>query len=263
MQIRLIDAFASKAFTGNPAAVCILESPADPGWMQSVAMEMNQAETAFAYPIADGYHLRWFTPTQEVELCGHATLATAHALFELGVVGPYRFDTLSEELVVTGSDGSYTMDFPAEPVSAAELPNRVDGLEQAIYTGKNRMDWLVELPSADDVRGFEPNLVQIAALGERALIITAKSDGADCDFVSRLFAPCVGIPEDPVTGSAHCALAPYWAQKLDRGDVTGYQASKRGGYVSCQWSGNDRVLLSGRAITVLTGTLSESAQRPN
>lgn len=256
-EIFLIDAFASAPFTGNPAGVCILDGHADLAWMQNIAMEMNQAETAFAYPTGDSYHLRWFTPTTEVELCGHATLACAHALNELGVSGPYLFDTLSGRLNVTEQNGLYTLDFPAEPVHPAPLKTRFDINSEIIFVGKNRLDWLIEVESEEVLRAYQPNLSQIADMGLRAVIITAKSCSAEYDFVSRLFGPNVGINEDPVTGSAHCALAPYWSKKLGKTKLTGYQASKRGGYVHCETVGPDRILMSGRAKTFLRGTIEK------
>ncbi len=254
-----IDAFADGPFTGNPAAVCLLDGPAEADWMQRVAMEMNLSETAFLHPADHGYHLRWFTPTAEVPLCGHATLASAHALVETGRLGAdeaAHFQTASGLLTVTRTeDGRLTMDFPATVPEAAEGPpgfTDVFGTE-AVWFGRARFDLFAEVADEATVRTLEPDPAAVAALGMRGIIVTAKADdGQSYDFVSRFFAPGVGIAEDPVTGSAHCALAPYWARKLRQATLTGYQASKRGGLVGVHVRG-DRVDLTGRAVTVLRG----------
>jgi PhzF family phenazine biosynthesis protein len=254
-----IDAFTDRAFAGNPAAVCFLSSPRDDGWMQSVAAEMNLAETAFLVPRADGeWDLRWFTPTTEVDLCGHATLASAHALWETGRLAPAavaRFHTRSGVLTAERRGDAIELDFPSEPPAAAPIP---DGLAAALgatpaWVGRNRMDVLVELASEREVRALAPDLAALAAHPVRGIIVTAPgSDGYD--FVSRFFAPAAGVPEDPVTGSAHCALAPFWAERLGRNEMTGWQASRRGGLVRVRLA-NGRVKLGGHAVTVLRGEL--------
>ncbi len=254
-----VDAFTGEAFRGNPAAVCLLGSDAPEDWMQRVAGEMNLSETAFLLPHGDGFHLRWFTPTVEVELCGHATLASAHVLWESGRLRPYetaRFHTRSGLLTATHDEDGITLDFPASTTEPANAP---DGLADALGVVPQRVvrgayDYLVEVESERAVRSLAPDF---RALGEieiaRGVIVTAQgTNGAD--FVSRFFAPAAGVDEDPVTGSAHCLLAPYWAGRLGRDDLVGYQASARGGTVRVGLRG-DRVLLGGRAVTVLRGDL--------
>lgn len=260
MRITQVDAFADRPFAGNPAAVCVLPEPADERWMQQVAQEMNLSETAFLVLRSggDGFDLRWFTPAAEVDLCGHATLAGAHVLWEEGHLPPdaeAAFHTRSGVLRARRRDGWIEMDFPAEPAVEVAAPG---GLAEAlravpVYVGRNRMDFLAVLESEATVRELQPDLRRIEALGGRGLIVTAPGSG-DVDFVSRFFAPQVGVPEDPVTGSAHCCLAPYWQQCLGRDEMTGYQASARGGLVRVRVAG-DRVILSGQAVTVLRGQL--------
>jgi predicted PhzF superfamily epimerase YddE/YHI9 len=251
--IHLIDAFVTdQPFSGNPAGVCPLYSPADDEWMQGVAGEMNQAETAFFWPEGGGYRLRWFTPTVEVDLCGHATLACAHHLFGYGHQEEIRFWTRSGELVATMNGENICLDFPADPVNSGPLPFDLPFLGPTIFTGRGISDWFVELDSEDHLRCLEPDMTQIQALGKRGLIVTAKSN--EFDFISRFFAPQSGVPEDPVTGSAHCTLASYWAPKLQRSTLRGYQASRRGGRVDVTLVGS-RVQLSGRARTFLSGQL--------
>lgn len=254
-----VDAFADAAFGGNPAAVCLLDTVRDDGWMQLLAREMNLSETAFVLSREDGYSLRWFTPGDEVDLCGHATLASAHILWEFGMLArdiPARFHTRSGLLTCTSRGDRVQMDFPAEPATAMIPPG---GLLEALgtaaeWTGKNRMYFLVEVASEKIVREIKPNFKELASLETRAVIVTARADSAEYDFVSRFFAPGVGIEEDPVTGSAHCCLAPYWADRVGKNDLLGYQASNRGGKVWMQLAG-DRVQLSGHAITVTRGEL--------
>jgi predicted PhzF superfamily epimerase YddE/YHI9 len=264
-----VDAFTDAPFAGNPAAVCLLEADADPAWMQRVAAEMNLSETAFLRPAAeDGrYRLRWFTPTVEVELCGHATLASAHVLFSEGLAEagqPLRFDSASGPLSArAGAGGDIWLDFPATPAAPVDPPG---GLLEALgpgpvrWVGLGRLDYLVELADEAAVRELAPDLRWLERLGDRGVIVTAASaDGAGAgaggyDFVSRYFAPGAGIAEDPVTGSAHCALGPFWAGRLGRDELTGFQASARGGLVQVRPRG-DRVLLGGRAVTVLRGQL--------
>ncbi|WP_349264018.1 PhzF family phenazine biosynthesis protein [Longimicrobium sp.] len=254
-----VDAFAHRPFTGNPAAVCVLERPRDEGWMQAVAMEMNLSETAFLVRRDDGWDLRWFTPAVEVDLCGHATLASAHLLWQDGLLAegdPARFHTRSG-LLTARKDGEWiSMDFPAKPAQAADAPEhlaRALGVEP-VYVGRSQFDLLVELESEAAVRTLDPDQSLLKQVEARGIIVTSRADGGGYDFVSRFFGPRVGVPEDPVTGSAHCVLAPYWARKLGRAGLVGYQASARGGTVRVRVDG-DRVVLGGRAVTTLRGTL--------
>lgn len=228
--------------------------------MQAVAAEMNVAETAFLVRRDDGaFDLRWFTPTVEVDLCGHATLASAHVLWTEGILSAReraRFHTKSGPLTAWREADTIRMDFPAEPVAAGEPPAALDAAlgVSSSFAGRNRMDWLVEVADEAAVRAVRPDLRAIAVLGGRGVIVTARSSTVPWDFVSRFFAPAAGVDEDPVTGSAHCALAPYWAAKLGKPELVGYQTSVRGGTVECTVAG-DRVVLGGRAVTVLRGTL--------
>ncbi|WP_219460890.1 PhzF family phenazine biosynthesis protein [Nonomuraea rhizosphaerae] len=258
MRLFTVDAFTSTAFKGNPAAVCLLESPPTGSWMQAVATEMGLSETAFLH----GDSLRWFTPAVEVSLCGHATLATAHVLYSTGAAdGPVDFRTAGGTLTVNRTaDGMITMDFPVKEVSATAVP---DGLEKAlgaapVRVGRSNLDLLVELESEQAVRTLTPDIEALAAVEARGVIVTAAGSSATTsspvDFVSRFFAPNVGVPEDPVTGSAHCALAPYWSERLGRTSMTGAQLSRRGGLVHVRTAG-DRVHLAGHAVTVLSGQL--------
>lgn len=255
-----VDAFADRPFAGNPAGVCILERQAPEKWMQVVAAEMNVAETAFLVRRDDGvFDLRWFTPTVEVDLCGHATLASAHILWEEKHVNPAdgaHFQTKSGPLRAWREGQAIRMDFPAEPVVPMDAPRElVDALGLPVtFAGKNRMDWLVEVADESAVRAVRPELRPLSALGVRGVIVTARSTSPERDFVSRFFAPAAGVDEDPVTGSAHCALAPYWAAKLGKPALVGYQASARGGTVECTLAG-DRVVLGGTAVTVLRAKL--------
>lgn len=255
-----VDAFAERPFTGNPAGVCVLERAVEETYMQAVASEMNVAETAFLVRRDDGaYDLRWFTPTVEVDLCGHATLASAHILWEERRLTPGEtatFHTRSGVLTAWREGETIRMDFPSEPVVACEPPvELVASLGVAsTFAGRNRMDWLVEVADEAAVRAVRPQLPGLQALGVRGVIVTAASATPERDFVSRFFAPAAGVDEDPVTGSAHCALAPYWAEKLGTPTLVGYQASMRGGIVECAVRG-DRVVLGGRAVTVLRGTI--------
>jgi PhzF family phenazine biosynthesis protein len=268
MRIRIVDAFADRPFAGNPAGVLLLDTPfPDDDWLQNVAMEVNHAETAFAHRLPEGgeadWALRWLTPAAEVDLCGHATLATAHVLHTTGAhQGPVRFATRSGVLVATpGEDGSITLDFPTAPLIPVDLP---DGVAEALGTephaaydtGPNVGDLLVELADEKTVLGLFPDHKALAAFSERGIIATARAEdpAGSHDFVSRCFFPKVGIDEDPVTGSAHTALAPYWAERLGRPDLTGLQASPRSGLVRTRLRG-DRTLLTGRAVTVIDGEL--------
>lgn len=260
-----VDAFTDRAFAGNPAAVCLLEHSADVGWMQSVAREMNLSETSFLTPHeGDGFDLRWFTPTRELSLCGHGTLAAAHALWDSGVLDaqiPIRFHTMSGVLTASHVDGWIELDFPAKPVEAAKPPSGLIGAlgVEPGFVGRNGLDYLVEVSSADQVRSAVPDFAQLGRVDARGTILTSRATPNDdyaeeVDFVSRFFAPGVGIAEDPVTGSAHCALAPYWAAKLRKPDLVGQQVSLRGGTVRARCVG-DRVLLGGRAVLILRGVL--------
>jgi predicted PhzF superfamily epimerase YddE/YHI9 len=254
-----VDAFTDTPFAGNPAAVCLLDGPAEPGWMQAVAAEMNLAETAFLHPLEDGYGLRWFTPAVEVALCGHATLASAHVLWEVGRAPADRviaFHTHSGRLTARCDGRDIELDFPAKPVDEVEAP---PGLLEALvvepsYVGRNQLDYLVAVDDAATVRALAPDLARLRALPVRGVIVTSPSDDPGYDFISRFFAPGSGIDEDPVTGSSHCALGPFWAERLGRTRLEAYQASPRGGRLRVTVDG-DRVKLAGRAVTVLQGSL--------
>ncbi|GAB2651018.1 PhzF family phenazine biosynthesis protein [Saccharopolyspora gloriosae] len=256
MRIYVVDSFTETPFSGNPAGVVLLDAPASETWMRSVAAEMKHAETAFV--VLDGTEpkpLRWFTPTTEVDLCGHATLATAHVLG-----GDQRFSTRSGELICTDAgDGWIGMDFPASAPSPADGPaDLAEALPGATVRAvlSTSDDLLVRVGSAAEVRALEPDLERIGAWPLRGVIVTAEGDRDGIDFVSRFFAPASGIPEDPVTGSAHCKLAPYWAAELGRAgaELVGEQTSARGGFVRATPHG-DRIALRGRAVTVLEGDL--------
>jgi PhzF family phenazine biosynthesis protein len=261
LRISLIDAFASKPFTGNPAAVCLLSDDADQAWMKQVAMEMNQAETAFLRRVDNGYNLRWLTPSIEVDLCGHATIAAAHFLWENGEEPPdstIAFHTRSGTLSARLADGWIELDFPAEREKPCEPPEcllSALGITKACHVGINRFDYIVQVETAREVRDLKPNIVELKHPSCRGVIVTAISNSPDCDFVSRFFAPAAGIDEDSVTGSAHCCLAPFWQERTGKNKMVGYQASKRGGYVRVEVRG-DRVLLGGQAVTTLRGELA-------
>jgi PhzF family phenazine biosynthesis protein len=255
----LVDAFTGTPFRGNPAAVCIMDGPADPAWMQQVAGEMNHSETAFLYSGEGFWNLRWFTPSMEVELCGHATLAAASVLWTTGREKPdseIAFDTRSGTLTARKEGDWINLDFPADPVTgAAELP----GLDRAlgatpVFVGHTRFDILAELQSATDVCGLEPDFAALAAIPTRGIMVTAVSDTPDFDFVSRFFAPAAGVAEDPVTGAAHCSLGPYWGERLKKTELTGFQCSARGGIVRMALAG-DRVMLSGHTVHMASGCL--------
>ncbi len=257
VRIAVVDAFTDAAFRGNPAGVVLLSAPADPSWMQRVATEMRHSETAFVLPRPDGDHdLRWFTPAVEVDLCGHATLATAHVLLASGLAGPFAFHTRSGVLRAAGApDGRVVLDFPARPPDRAD---DVDGLAAALGIAPLGVwragdDVLVEVADAATVRALAPDIDALREIAARGVIVTATADpGTDHDFVSRFFAPNVGVDEDPVTGSAHCALAPFWCERLERPALTGVQLSARTGRVGVELR-DDRVLLTGTAVTVLDG----------
>jgi PhzF family phenazine biosynthesis protein len=259
MEIFQVDAFAHEPFRGSPAAVCLLDGPRAAEWMQSVAAEMNLAETAFVErPAAAGigFGLRWFTPTVEVELCGHATLAAAHVLWERGErADRLAFQTRSGTLSAARVEGGIELDFPADrPTPVAPPAGLAAALGAApVAVGKGRSFYLAELADAAAVRSLAPDIAAIEALDDSAVIVTAAGAG-EADFVSRFFAPRFGIAEDPVTGAAHCCLAPYWQARLGRDRLMGYQASARGGFVGVEVSG-ERVRLTGQAVTVLRGSL--------
>jgi len=256
-----VDAFTNRLFAGNPAGVCLLEKPRPEEWMAAVAREMNLSETAFLLPMDDGYHLRWFTPKVEVALCGHATLASAHVLWEIGYLKRDQtavFHTLSGVLTAC-TDGTWIeMDFPATPVKGLEaIPELEEALGiSAVFTGKNQFDYLVEASSEEQVKSLTVDMQKLRDLPARGIIVTAASSGS-YDFISRFFAPAVGVDEDPVTGSAHCTLGPYWAGKLGKNNLIAYQASARGGDVGVLVRG-DRVLLRGQAVTVFRSELCEN-----
>ncbi len=255
----VVDAFASRPFEGNPAAVCLPPADATPAWMQAVASELALSETAFLQPFDDGsWGLRWFTPLREVDLCGHATLASAHALWESGRLSETeaaRFQTRSGWLRCERSGGgAIRMDFPSRPATPCDVPGGLaDVLGSDIrWCGRSADDLMVELPHASVVRGLAPDLAALASLPARGIIVTAASDVPAHDFVSRFFAPAVGVPEDPVTGSAHCTLGPFWAGRMGRASLRGWQASRRGGCVAVDVLG-ERVALSGHAVTTWRG----------
>ena len=254
-----VDAFTDTMFTGNPAAVCLLTEPVSASWMEAVAREMNLSETAFLQPRKDGYGLRWFTPKVEVSLCGHATLASAHALFEEEAVPSSRtiaFHTKSGRLLARRRDDLIELDFPPRPPVATKP---LKALEAALgvspkFTGRSKDDYLVEVEGEDELKRMAPDFAALARVGTRGVIVTSPSKSKKYDFVSRFFAPAVGINEDPVTGSAHCSLGPYWGAKLGMKEMVGYQASARGGVVEVRLQGG-RVMLGGRAVTVTSGQL--------
>lgn len=259
LRITQVDSFTDRPFTGNPAAVCLLPGSRDDSWMQLVAREMNLSETAFLLLREDGFSLRWFSPTTEVDLCGHATLASAHVLWEEGHLRSdqlARFHTRSGVLTAQKKGAWIEMNFPATP---AQPSARLETLELALgvtakFTGRPRFDYLVEVESEEIVRAMRPDFSALRRLNVRGVIVTSRASAAEYDFVSRFFAPGSGIDEDSVTGSAHCCLGPFWKERLGRDNLIGYQASARGGFVRTRCVG-DRVLISGQAVTVLRGEL--------
>ncbi|MER6177276.1 PhzF family phenazine biosynthesis protein [Streptosporangium sp. NPDC001681] len=260
MLVYTVDAFTDEFFKGNPAGVCVLGNPVPDTWMQSVAAEMRHSETAFLLEAEDGgpYSLRWFTPVTEVALCGHATLATAHVLYSTGTIPEtLEFSTKSGILSATrDKSGLISMDFPAKVLQETSLPvGLIDALGvKPVWGGKNVWDYLVEVESEDAVLDTAPDFRALEAVDARGVIVTARASRQGADYVSRFFAPRVGVPEDPVTGSAHCALAPYWSARLGSDSLVGAQLSQRGGVVRTTVRG-DRVELAGRAVTVLSGEL--------
>jgi PhzF family phenazine biosynthesis protein len=270
--IAVVDAFTAQPYRGNPAGICVLPAAASDAWMQSVAIEMNHAETAFLVRRGaskdDGYDLRWFTPGGEVDLCGHATLASAHYLWETAALKPdeqARFHTrsglLTADRLLLNSIAWVELDFPSEPVAATATPEDLAAMlgAEPLFVGRNRMDFLVELKDESTVRALNPDLKQIAALSNkenaRGIIVTAAGTNKVPAIVSRCFFPSCGIDEDPVTGSAHCALAPYWIPRLAKQELVAYQASARGGWLHLRLAG-DRVKLRGQAVTTLRGELA-------
>lgn len=255
----VVDAFTNRPFAGNPAAVVPLDAWREEAWLRNVALEMNLSETAFLVPNSGGYDLRWFTPKLEVDLCGHATLAAALVLARLGQLADetdVAFATRSGLLRSRRQGNRYQLDFPATPAQAAATP---PGLIESLgvaprHIGRTRFDYLVEVDSAAVLRALVPDMKRLAAVKCRGVIVTAPSAEPPFDFVSRFFAPAAGVDEDPVTGSAHCCLAPYWGQRLGRTSMVGYQASARGGVVQVELRG-ERVLLGGEGVIVAEGDL--------
>jgi predicted PhzF superfamily epimerase YddE/YHI9 len=255
----VVDAFTDRPFAGNPAAVCVMETAADEDWMRAVAREMNLSETAFLHPEGDAWRLRWLTPEVEVDLCGHATLASAHVLWETRQLPPAaaaRFLTRSGPLGARRDGAWIVLDLPAHTV--VECPP-VDGLEAALgasarWLGRFQNDYVVELATAATVRALRPDLGALARLPISGVMVTAAGDEPGLDFVSRFFGPGYGIPEDPVTGSAHCALGPLWARRLGKRELVAHQASRRGGQLRVTIDG-DRVQIAGKAVTVSRGEI--------
>ena len=258
-----VDAFTDRPFAGNPAGVCVLSAPADATWMQAVAREMALSATAFLHPEGSAYALRWFGPAGELAFCGHATLASAHILWSEGHLAPgvpARFQTCSGLLTAEQCGDAIDLDFPADPPAEITPP---DGLVEAlgvepILVGRNRLDIIVVVADEAIVRGVQPDMVRLAMVPTRGVIVTSQSHDLQFDFVSRFFAPAAGIPEDSVTGSAHCCLGPYWAERLGKNTLVGFQASLRGGVVHVELTG-DRVKLRGQAVTVMRGELMGEA----
>ena len=256
-----VDAFTDQPFAGNPAAVCVSPAPLNETLMQRIATEMNLSETAFLYPLAEAgnYSLRWFTPTAEIDLCGHATLASAHVLWTEGHLAAditARFHTKSGELSVAPQGELLRMDFPAQPVQDASVsPNLVGAMNHAdiVHCSRNRVNILVELRSQKAVANLIPDFDKFKKLNCQGVIVTSAGD-APYDFVSRYFVPSMGIPEDPVTGSSHCSLAPYWQAKLGKDKMVAYQASTRGGVIHVECTA-ERIYISGQAVTVMRGEL--------
>lgn len=254
-----VDAFSSKPFKGNPAAVVILHQPKSSRWLQKVAREMNLSETAFLWPEKDGFRLRWFTPEVEVSLCGHATLASAFVLWAMKYLKAHhiaRFHTRSGLLTAVKRHNWIFLDFPAEPPEETSAPPElIEALKiKPLFSGRNRFDYLLEVESVEAVQKLRPDFNLLAKVKTRGVIVTAKAQTSAYDFVSRFFAPAVGVPEDPVTGSAHCCLGPYWASRLNKKKLTGYQMSDRGGLIKVEVLG-ERVLIGGQAVLIFRGEL--------
>lgn len=259
MKYFIVNAFADKPFCGNPAAVCIVENDLSENKMQLIASEFNLSETAFIEKKNDHFRLRWFSPTMEVDLCGHATLAGAHILWEQNIINNksiISFNTNSGILSIKKAKDRIVMDFPSEDAVETECPEEIiRSLNiKPLFSGKNRFDYIVEVGSEELVRTIKPDFGILAELNTRGIIVTSDSESRDYDFVSRFFAPNAGIPEDPVTGSAHCCLGPYWSRKLNKTKLTGYQASERSGTVYVDIK-EGRVFLGGNAVTFSSGKL--------
>jgi len=262
MSVRIVtvDAFTNAPFAGNPAAVCVLPEPRPDAWMRNVAREMNLSETAFLAPRNGDFDLRWLTPAVEVDLCGHATIASAHVLWQDGHLPPdeqARFHTRSGLLTADRRGEWIELDFPIKQAVVADAPELLLpslGVTAPLAVAKNAFDYLVEVRSEEELRALAPDHTTLRRIPVRGVIVTARSAAPEFDFVSRFFAPGSGIDEDPVTGSSHTALAPYWAAKLHKTNMTGYQASPRGGVVRVRLAG-DRVVIGGQAVTVLEATL--------
>lgn len=257
LTIYVVDAFTDQVFKGNPAAVCLTSEPLDDELMQRIASEMNLSETAFLFPQQEGFSLRWFTPIAEVDLCGHATLASAHMLWATGILPLNQrasFFTRSGLITAIKHDAWIQLNFPSEPVIACEYPSElVDALQIVpLYVGRNRWDYFIEVESEDIIKRLSPDFSLLQTIQTRGINVTSRSK--EFDFVSRCFFPAVGVNEDPVTGSSHCGLAPYWGKKLNKTDMYAYQASARGGILKISLHEN-RVLLSGQAVTVMKSEL--------
>lgn len=265
MKLYVVDAFTDRPFSGNPAAICLLDQQKNDDWMQQLAIEMNYSETAFIRRLDQGFELRWFTPAYEVDLCGHATLAGAHVLWNETAYesDQIEFHTRSGVLTATHRRRGIELDFPSKPPSECQPP---DGLlvalgTEARFVGRSSFDYLVVVESEDVVRALQPDFRQLREVETRGVIVTSLSTNRQFDFVSRFFAPRAGVDEDPVTGSAHCCLGPYWSTQLDRTALTGFQASHRGGIVQVEVR-RDRVALIGEAVTVMTGQLTDLVIAP-
>ncbi|MDP6179415.1 MAG: PhzF family phenazine biosynthesis protein, partial [Desulfatiglandales bacterium] len=259
VKIFQVDAFADKPFTGNPAAVCILSAPRDESWMQNVALEMNLSETAFLNQQENGFNLRWFTPVVEVDLCGHATLASAHILWEIDLLSPQeqaKFHTRSGLLTAEHKGDKIELNFPATPEEPVVPPPRLSEALGVVpkYVGKSKFDYLVEVDSEEAIRNLRPDFALLRTLPIRGIIVTSSASSSGYDFVSRFFAPSVGVNEDPVTGSAHCCLGSFWSRRFGKRELIAHQASKRGGIVHIRVT-DDHVFLGGQAVTVLRGEL--------
>jgi len=263
MRLALVDAFTEVPFAGNPAAVCLLDGDPPAAWRQSVARELGFSETAFLRPRGEGvFELRWFSPTLEVDLCGHATLASAHFIWEEGLGGDavsLRFESKSGPLYARRPGASIELDFPAEPAREGPAPT---GLLEALgararWTGRNRLDYLVLVGEEREVRALRPDFPKLAAScgTGRGVMVTSPSDDPAFDFISRFFAPAAGIDEDPVTGSAHCCLGPFWGERLGKRELRAFQASSRGGRLTVRIEKGDRIALGGSAVTVFRGDL--------
>jgi PhzF family phenazine biosynthesis protein len=254
-----VNAFATEPFLGNPAGVCLMREAAEAAWMQDIARQVGFAETAFLHPESDGFRLRWFTPAVEVDLCGHATLASAHVLWAEKILSPdqpAKFQTRSGLLTAVRRDGLIEMNFPATPVVETAAPaGLIEAVgATAIHVGRTVFDYFIEVRGEGELRALSPDMAQLRAIPTRGVIVTSRSEDPQFDFVSRFFAPASGVDEDPVTGSAHCALGPFWAARLQRARMTACQRSSRGGVVHVEVRG-DRVLLAGHAVTTLRKSL--------